>query len=49
MSTQGIFSALKRLKITRKKKLLSIRREMARKEKSLKKSLKKFQNIKECI
>ncbi len=38
MTAPGIFYALKRLKVTRKKKPLSIRREMKKKENNLSKS-----------
>jgi len=49
VSPQAIFYALRKLKITRKKSLLSIRKEMMRKEMLLCKNLKPFQKIKESI
>ena len=47
VSPQAIFYALKKLKITRKKSLLSMRKDLMRKEMLLCKNLKPFQKIKE--
>lgn len=49
VSPQAIFYALKKLKITRKKSLLSIRKETIRKDKLICKSLKPFHQTKESI